>query len=84
MTSRAFFKVVRAGFSCPRKQLANNLARGLKMKRNAIEEVMRKAGTNPGQRAETLTIEDWKRLVLRIESLPEADRFGNWKFLRCG
>ncbi len=57
--SHAFFTVVRAGFSAPRKQLLNNLTRGLKLDRHIIREVLKKAKVNPVQRAETLSVKDW-------------------------
>ncbi len=60
--SKIFFKVVRAGFSQPRKQLINNLSRGLKIDRAKIAETLKKIGLQPEQRAETLSVEDWKNL----------------------
>lgn len=57
-----FFKIVRAGFSQPRKQLINNLSQKLNLDRQKIEKWLFKNRIRPVQRAETLTIEDWLNL----------------------
>ncbi|MBU4298916.1 ribosomal RNA small subunit methyltransferase A [Patescibacteria group bacterium] len=58
-----FFKVVRAGFSHPRKQLLNNLASGLKLDKEKMKEWLLKNNIQPSQRAETLSVEDWLNLA---------------------
>jgi 16S rRNA (adenine1518-N6/adenine1519-N6)-dimethyltransferase len=58
-----FFRVVKAGFSSPRKQLINNLSKGLKLSRPDTERWLRSAGIAPERRAETLTVEDWRGLA---------------------
>ncbi len=58
-----FFKIVKAGFAHPRKQLINNLSRGLKIERAEIVQVLKKIGLKPEQRAETLNVEDWIKLA---------------------
>ena len=62
-----FFKVMKAGFAQPRKQLAGNLAKGLKKSRAEIEEALKKNGIDPKRRAETLTLENWTRLADEFE-----------------
>jgi len=62
----AFFRLVRAGFSSPRKQLASNLAKNLEIERENIEKSLLKCGLNSKQRAETLTIKDWENLTSTI------------------
>ena len=64
-----FFKVVKAGFSHPRKQLINNLSTGLSLNREQVTTRLQKNKILPEQRAETLTIDDWINLA---ESLPKA------------
>jgi len=67
----AFFEIVKAGFSQPRKQLANNLAKGLalsssnglKLNKKQINAWLLKNNIQPTQRAETLTIKDWVTLT---------------------
>jgi 16S rRNA (adenine1518-N6/adenine1519-N6)-dimethyltransferase len=58
-----FFKIVKAGFSAPRKQLAGNLSKGLKIKKEAAEKFLLENNINPKQRAETLSVEDWRKLA---------------------
>jgi len=58
----SFFKVVKAGFSQPRKQLLGNLSKMLKLDRVQTEKWLKKNQINPKQRAETLSVGDWKNL----------------------
>ncbi|MBI3744551.1 MAG: ribosomal RNA small subunit methyltransferase A [Chloroflexi bacterium] len=58
----AFFEVVKAGFSAPRKQLANPLAHGLGLSRERTLELLQEAGVDPKRRAETLSLEEWARV----------------------
>lgn len=58
-----FFKIVKAGFSHPRKQLANNLVNGLKLNKKGVNDLLLKNNIKPSQRAETLFIKDWIQLI---------------------
>ncbi len=71
-----FFKIVKAGFSQPRKQLINNLSRlnfssknlsgqtkGLELSKEGARKWLLKNKIQPAQRAETLTIENWISLT---------------------
>jgi len=58
-----FFRIVRAGFSQPRKQLGNNFSQKLKMNRGEVEAWLSKNNIDPKQRAETLTTQDWETLT---------------------
>ncbi len=58
-----FFRIVRAGFSYPRKQLASNLSNELKLNKKKINSLLIKNNIQPSQRAETLTIQDWIKLA---------------------
>jgi len=58
-----FFRVVKAGFKQPRKQLANNLATELNLSRQETESLLKKADIKPEQRAETLSLKDWINLA---------------------
>jgi 16S rRNA (adenine1518-N6/adenine1519-N6)-dimethyltransferase len=58
-----FFEVVKAGFSQPRKQLGGNLSKILELKKEGLEKWLLKNNIKPTQRAETLSIEDWKNLA---------------------
>lgn len=58
-----FFKIVKAGFKHPRKQLANNLRKELKLDKEKVNLWLLKNNIQPSQRAETLTIKDWIKLT---------------------
>lgn len=62
----AFFTVVRAGFGQRRKQLANSLAAGLALNKEAVTAALLAAGIAPTRRAETLTLAEWDRLCLAL------------------
>ena len=66
-SARAFFRVVRAGFSQKRKQLKNSLGGGLGVKSRAAGDIMEAAGVDPRRRAETLTLEEWAALTREVE-----------------
>jgi len=63
VNSKQFFKIVKAGFSHPRKQLANNLSKELKLNKQKINDLLLKNNIQPTQRAETLSIKNWIRLT---------------------
>ncbi len=63
VSSELFFKIVKAGFSQPRKQLGNNLSKILKLDKQQIGLWLSKNKLNPTQRAETLSIDDWINLT---------------------
>jgi 16S rRNA (adenine1518-N6/adenine1519-N6)-dimethyltransferase len=58
----AFFKLIKAGFSQKRKTLRNSLAAGLRISTKDAEALLASAGVDPMRRAETLAIEEWRRL----------------------
>jgi 16S rRNA (adenine1518-N6/adenine1519-N6)-dimethyltransferase len=64
-----FFKVVRAGFSAPRKQLPNTLAQGLKRPIAEVREVIEAAGIDTTLRPQAISIGDWRRLALAVGEL---------------
>jgi 16S rRNA (adenine1518-N6/adenine1519-N6)-dimethyltransferase len=57
-----FFKLVRAGFTAARKQVANSLAQGLGLPKEEVLALLAKAAIDPQRRAETFTLEDWAAL----------------------
>lgn len=59
----SFFKLTKAGFSQKRKTLRNSLAGGMGWGKEKAKEVLLKADIDPQRRAQTLTIEEWGRLV---------------------
>ncbi len=58
----AFFTLVRAGFSAPRKQIHNCLQQGLSIPRTESEAVLSAAGIDPRRRPQTLSLDDWGSL----------------------
>lgn len=60
---KAFFRVVKAGFSAKRKMLRSSLAGGLGIDKTAAEKLLNNAIIDPNCRAESLSIDDWIRLT---------------------
>ncbi|PIW91787.1 MAG: 16S rRNA (adenine(1518)-N(6)/adenine(1519)-N(6))-dimethyltransferase, partial [Candidatus Nealsonbacteria bacterium CG_4_8_14_3_um_filter_37_23] len=58
-----FFRIVKAGFAHPRKQILNNLSNELKYNKGVVRFWLLKNNIQPTQRAETLTLEDWIKLT---------------------
>ncbi len=57
-----FFRVVRAGFSAPRKQLRNSLSQGLDLPAVEAQELLARASIDSTRRPQTLSIAEWGRL----------------------
>lgn len=57
-----FFKLIKAGFSQKRKTLRNSLSSDLHIEPQGAEALLASAGIDPMRRAETLSIEEWRRL----------------------
>ena len=64
-----FFKIIRFGFSQPRKQLINNLSKGLKVDKIRTEQWLIKNNIQPAQRAETLAIKEWLKLTKTFKKI---------------
>jgi len=62
-----FFKVVRGGFSAPRKQLLNSLSQGLRLPRDSTAEALTEASIDAKLRPEDLSLEDWANLANALE-----------------
>jgi 16S rRNA (adenine1518-N6/adenine1519-N6)-dimethyltransferase len=58
-----FFRLAKAGFSQKRKTLRNALVGGLAWKTEQVEQLLQAAGIDPRRRAETLSLEEWQKLV---------------------
>ncbi|MCI0437706.1 MAG: 16S rRNA (adenine(1518)-N(6)/adenine(1519)-N(6))-dimethyltransferase RsmA, partial [Chloroflexi bacterium] len=61
-SEEAFFKLVRAGFSAPRKQLRNCLSHGLSIPPEKAQAMLNDAGIDSRRRAETLSLQEWGSL----------------------
>ncbi len=61
---KAFFRMVKAGFSAKRKKLRSSLSGGLGISKVEVEKMLERAGISPDDRAEDLSIKDWSSLVI--------------------
>jgi 16S rRNA (adenine1518-N6/adenine1519-N6)-dimethyltransferase len=59
----SFFRLAKAGFSQKRKTLRNALSAGLAIQPAQAVELLHAAGIDPKRRAETLSLEEWGKLV---------------------
>lgn len=66
---KLFSKIVRAGFSQPRKQLINNFSKSLDLSREKVEKWLKENKIQPSRRAESLTVENWIDLTNNYCSL---------------
>ncbi len=71
---KKIFKLVKAGFSSPRKQLANNLSKKLKIDKEEIKTALIELGFDAQIRAERLTVNDWTSLLACLGSSNSKDR----------
>jgi 16S rRNA (adenine1518-N6/adenine1519-N6)-dimethyltransferase len=62
---KTFFKFTKAGFSQKRKTLRNSLSSGLHISTKEAEAMLTSAGIDFMRRAETLSIEEWKALLVQ-------------------
>ena len=60
---KAFFSLIKSGFSQRRKTLANSIANTTGRKKEEIYAAMGKSGIDKNARAEQLSLEDWARLT---------------------
>jgi 16S rRNA (adenine1518-N6/adenine1519-N6)-dimethyltransferase len=58
----SFLRLVRVGFTQPRKTLANSLAQGLGQPRAEVESWLSRAGLSATRRPQELNVEDWLAL----------------------
>ena len=64
----AFFRLVRAGFSAPRKQLRNSLSLGLDVPPERARQLLEAAGVDPALRPQDLGLEAWGDLYRACKS----------------
>ena len=62
-----FFTLAKAGFGQKRKTLRNSLSANLHLTSTETEKLLLDTGIDPMRRAETLTIEEWKRLMGKMK-----------------
>lgn len=61
--TKKFFRIVKTGFSAKRKTLVNNLANGLQLDKNLVEQKMIALGFSGNTRAQELEVKDWEKLA---------------------
>ena len=66
--SQKFFRLVKAGFAQRRKTLLNSLSSGLHLSRQEAEEFLGSAGIEANRRAQTLSLDEWHRLYLAMNT----------------
>ena len=74
------FRMARAAFGQKRKTLANSLAALPDWDKDSARMRLERAGIQPTQRPQTLALEDWKRLIVRVardsENATRSPRLG--------
>lgn len=60
---KKFFKLIKVGFSSPRKTLVNNLSAGLQKDKVEVEKILNKIGFDGKIRAQELGVEEWRRMI---------------------
>ena len=64
---KVFFKVLRSGFSNPRKQILKNLSNGLDRDKSTIQQMLESVAIDTKTRPETLSIQDWIHLTQKYQ-----------------
>lgn len=64
---RIFFMAARAGFAHPRKFALNNLAQGLKIKKNEAKKVLLREKINPRARAQDIKTALWEKIAYDLK-----------------
>jgi 16S rRNA (adenine1518-N6/adenine1519-N6)-dimethyltransferase len=60
---KAFFRIVKAGFSAKRKKLRSSLSGGLGLTKSEIESILQNTAIDSNLRAEDLSIRDWQAIM---------------------
>jgi 16S rRNA (adenine1518-N6/adenine1519-N6)-dimethyltransferase len=68
-----FFRLAKAGFSQKRKTLRNSLAGGMGWSAAEAAETLQRAGIHPQRRAESLSLDEWRRLVQEVLGLNRGE-----------
>ncbi len=66
--TKIFFQIVKAGFSERRKTLGNSLSGGLRISKEEARQKLELAEVDPGLRAQALSLDDWHKLYLQINT----------------
>lgn len=66
---KLFFRIVKAGFSAKRKKLRSSLSGGLNLPKDELGATLEQVNISGDDRAEKLTIDDWKRLANALKDV---------------
>jgi len=61
--NKKFFKIIKAGFAHPRKQLINNFSEKFKKEKELVKKWLIDNNVSPNQRAEEINLEKWIELA---------------------
>jgi 16S rRNA (adenine1518-N6/adenine1519-N6)-dimethyltransferase len=64
--AKAFLSLISRAFSQPRKKAVSNLANAGIATKEALEAIFSEMGIRTDARAETISLDDWKRLIQRL------------------
>jgi 16S rRNA (adenine1518-N6/adenine1519-N6)-dimethyltransferase len=67
---KAFFRIVKAGFSQRRKKLRSSLSAGLHISKEATSQLLESAGVDANCRPQELSLDDWYR-ILQVSTTPQ-------------
>lgn len=67
--TKAFFRVVKAGFAQRRKTLLNSLSAGLHFSKEQTAEILSVAGIKPTVRAQNLSLAEWHKLHKAVANI---------------
>jgi 16S rRNA (adenine1518-N6/adenine1519-N6)-dimethyltransferase len=66
--TKAFFRLVKAGFSQKRKTLLNSLSAGLQIEKDTIKSICNSVQIDPSRRAQTLSLDEWHNLYISLNT----------------
>lgn len=69
--AKAYFRVVKAGFSNRRKTLHNSLSAGLHMTKPDVTELLDKSGIDGRLRPQNLSLQQWYEIYTQLANTPE-------------
>jgi 16S rRNA (adenine1518-N6/adenine1519-N6)-dimethyltransferase len=69
LDKNSYMRIVKAGFSSPRKKLRSSLSAGLGLDKNKADELLKKAKINSNLRAQNLSLQDWHKIYKSVDDI---------------
>jgi len=69
VTQKLFLKIIKAGFSHPRKRLVNNLSQNLSVEKEKMKMIFFKNNIELNKRAQELSLKDWLKLAQSVKEI---------------